>query len=196
MSPPPRRSGYVSRTVSPQALATAASVGDRSHPRLRRLAPGPTSGCHLAVAPGCPSRCVLRRLSTRLSVSLAAGSSSTLPPTGSRSKLDRKRSATRNYEPALASSVLGRMARDVGRQPHPGRRRQPPAGLRERPGRRARENPTLGRYARKGTHRLLERTLTAFHGVLAPYDACRSGQRPTPGLPPPAVLHLQAFSTS
>jgi hypothetical protein len=31
---------------------------------------------------------------------------------------------------------------------------------------------------------------------LSPYDACRSGQRPTPGLPHLAVLRLQAFSTS
>jgi hypothetical protein len=29
-----------------------------------------------------------------------------------------------------------------------------------------------------------------------PYDACRSRQRPTPGLPDPAVLRLQVFSTS
>lgn len=34
------------------------------------------------------------------------------------------------------------------------------------------------------------------HGVCVPYDACRSGQRPAPGLPPPAVLRLQAFSAS
>jgi hypothetical protein len=35
-----------------------------------------------------------------------------------------------------------------------------------------------------------------FHGVWIPYDACRSRQRPTPGLPHPAVLRLQVFSTS
>jgi hypothetical protein len=40
------------------------------------------------------------------------------------------------------------------------------------------------------------RTIAAFHGVLMLFDAYRSGQRPTPGLPPPAVQRLQAFSTS
>jgi hypothetical protein len=35
-----------------------------------------------------------------------------------------------------------------------------------------------------------------FHEVWVPYDACRSRQRPTPGLPHPAVLRLQVFSTS
>lgn len=40
------------------------------------------------------------------------------------------------------------------------------------------------------------RTQVALPWGLVPYDACGSGQRPTPGLPDPAVLRLQVFSTS
>jgi hypothetical protein len=35
-----------------------------------------------------------------------------------------------------------------------------------------------------------------FHGIAVPYDACSHEQRPAPGLPHPAVLRLQVFSTS
>jgi hypothetical protein len=39
-------------------------------------------------------------------------------------------------------------------------------------------------------------TRRPFRGVFLPYDALRSGQRPAPGLPHPAVRRLQVFSTS
>jgi hypothetical protein len=39
-------------------------------------------------------------------------------------------------------------------------------------------------------------TRRPFRGVFLPYDALRSGQRPAPGLPHPAVQRLQVFSTS
>jgi hypothetical protein len=35
-----------------------------------------------------------------------------------------------------------------------------------------------------------------FHGVFFPFDVFRRLQRPTPGLPHPAVQRLQVFSTS
>lgn len=39
-------------------------------------------------------------------------------------------------------------------------------------------------------------TWTALPWGLLPYDACLQRKRPTPGLPDPAVQHLQAFSAS
>jgi hypothetical protein len=44
--------------------------------------------------------------------------------------------------------------------------------------------------------RTMMRDAGALPWGLVPYDACRSRQRPTPGLPHLAVLRLQAFSTS
>ena len=51
---------------------------------------------------------------------------------------------------------------------------------------------TRPRYSRRRTMRISGR----LPWGCPPYDACRSGQRPTSGLPDPTVQRLQAFSTS
>jgi hypothetical protein len=47
-----------------------------------------------------------------------------------------------------------------------------------------------------GLRHTSKRPQAASRGVCWLYDACGVGQRPAPGLPHPAVLRLQAFSTS
>jgi hypothetical protein len=86
-------------------------------------------------------------------------------------------------------------ASTFGRQVHPVHRRQLPTGLRERSGHRVlriRRSIVTPAWYPQTTGTDLDRLPWGS----APYDACRSRQRPTPGLPPPAALRLQVFSTS
>jgi hypothetical protein len=164
-------------------------------PRLREPRGGRlTPDCRLSTTPGRLLRYAHRRGDARPSVPLTITSTDVAASFGD-TKRYRRRSETHQLRTRPSTLVRSQMASNSTRWMHPGNRRLLPTGLRGRSGRRAwrirRSNDTPARYPQTtGTDP--DRLSWGF----VPYDACRNRQRPTPGLPPPAVLRLQAFSAS
>jgi len=132
---------------------------------------------------------------TQLEHAVCGTPPATLPPLAASLELDRRRSDTHHHEPNPLPSAPGQRPGAASWRTYSRCRQKWLAGPRVVPGTSCAESPTLDRRVREypqttGTD------LDRLPWGCAPYDASRSGQRPTPGLPHPAVLRLQVFSTS